>query len=56
MLGRIPYKNETDHVEELRTLAYSLWEDAGRPENKALDFWLKAKELLGIKEQSCLKS
>lgn len=29
--------------QEIREVAYRLWEQAGRPEGRALEFWLKAE-------------
>lgn len=33
------------HDEEVKVIAYRLWEDEGRPEGRALDHWLKAETL-----------
>ena len=33
------------HDDELRVIAYRIWEDEGRPEGRALDHWLKAETL-----------
>ena len=32
-------------AEAIRRTAYFLWEQDGRPEGKAQDYWLKAKEV-----------
>ena len=32
-----------DHEEQVRKRAHALWEDEGRPEGRALDHWLAAK-------------
>jgi hypothetical protein len=41
--------------EQIRSLAYSLWEEAGCPEGQAEAFWAKAEEQLGV-ESSDVKS
>ncbi|WP_250504111.1 DUF2934 domain-containing protein [Caballeronia sp. AZ7_KS35] len=33
--------------EQVRTLAYRLWEDAGSPEGRSEEFWAQAVEQLG---------
>jgi hypothetical protein len=38
--------------EQIRTLAYSLWEEAGSPEGQAEEFWAKAEEQLGVTRAS----
>ena len=35
---------DADLAEAIRRTAYFLWEQDGRPEGKAQDYWLKAKE------------
>ena len=37
--------NEVNREEEIRQLAYKLWEDAGRPDGHADSYWLKAETL-----------
>jgi len=36
--------------QQIREQAYYLWEKAGKPENRALDFWIIAEGLLSIPE------
>ena len=36
---------EFDRDEEIRQLAYKLWQDAGCPNGTDLEHWLKAQEL-----------
>ncbi|MGF6768709.1 hypothetical protein P3T18_001179 [Paraburkholderia sp. GAS199] len=38
--------------EQIRTLAFSLWEEAGSPEGKADEFWEKARQQLGVEGNS----
>lgn len=38
-------RTEFDHDEEIRQLAYRLWQDAGCPHGADLQHWLKAQEL-----------
>jgi len=33
------------HDDELREIAYKIWEEEGRPDGQALDHWLKAEVL-----------
>jgi hypothetical protein len=33
-------------ADRLRQTAYFLWEQDGRPEGRAFDYWLRAKEML----------
>lgn len=33
--------------ENVRQLAYSLWEKAGSPEGDGVDFWVEAEQLIG---------
>ncbi|SDR54010.1 Protein of unknown function [Paraburkholderia fungorum] len=34
--------------EQIRTVAFSLWEEAGSPEGQADEFWEKARQQLGV--------
>ena len=38
------------HEDRVRTIAYRIWEEEGRPDGRALDHWLKA-EILWDDEQ-----
>ena len=38
--------------EQVRTVAYRLWEEAGCPEGKADEFWDRARQELGMNETS----
>ncbi|SFV29093.1 Protein of unknown function [Devosia crocina] len=35
-----------DLATRIRDTAYFLWEQDGRPEGRAMDYWLKAKQML----------
>jgi len=35
-----------EHLAKVEKLAYRLWEREGRPEGRALAYWLKAERLL----------
>jgi hypothetical protein len=39
-------------AQEIRELAYALWEEAGSPEGREEEFWSKAKEQLGEKNST----
>ncbi|SAK94834.1 hypothetical protein AWB75_06856 [Caballeronia catudaia] len=34
--------------EQIRSLAYGLWEEAGCPEGRAAEFWAQAEKQLGV--------
>lgn len=36
-----------DREEKIRVRAHELWENAGRPEGKEMDFWLQAEQEIG---------
>jgi hypothetical protein len=36
----------TEVAETIRRTAYFLWEEAGRPEQRDFQYWLRAKEML----------
>jgi len=36
---------QTDHDEEVRLLAYGIWQEAGCPNGSELQHWLKAQEI-----------
>jgi hypothetical protein len=38
----MPEQND-DKKQAIRNIAYFLWESEGRPDGRALDFWLQAK-------------
>ena len=37
--------------EQVRTLAYHLWEEAGSPEGRADEFWAQALKQLGVQDE-----
>ncbi|WP_354059614.1 DUF2934 domain-containing protein [Devosia sp. 2618] len=38
-------QKNTEVAELIRRTAYFLWEQDGRPEGRAFDYWVKAKEM-----------
>ncbi len=38
-------KRNPELAQAIRATAYFLWEQAGRPEGGAVDYWLRAKEI-----------
>ncbi len=36
-----------DREEAVRTMAYRMWEEAGKPEGRAMDYWLEAEMAVG---------
>ena len=39
------------HEERIQERAYDLWERAGRPDGKAIDFWLQAEAEIVAEEK-----
>ena len=44
-LGVATLKRDPELAQAVRATAYFLWEQDGRPEGRAFDYWLKAKEI-----------
>jgi hypothetical protein len=42
--------DRADHEQRIRELAYHLWEQEGRPYGRDVEFWQRARELVGIEE------
>ena len=40
------------HFPAIQQIAYKLWEEAGRPDNRSLDFWLEAKRIYDARPRS----
>jgi hypothetical protein len=40
------------HQERIRERAYHLWEADGRPDGRDLEYWERARELVGIEESA----
>ena len=38
-------RKNSEVAESIRRTAYFLWEQDGRPEGRAFDYWLRAKEM-----------
>jgi Protein of unknown function (DUF2934) len=39
------------HEERIRERAYDLWERAGRPEGRAVEYWLQAEREIAAEEE-----
>ena len=39
------FKGEADREEEIRLIAYRIWEEEGRPHGRDLEYWQKAEEI-----------
>jgi hypothetical protein len=39
------------HEHKVRARAYEIWEDAGRPEGKAVEHWIRAEAEIAAEEQ-----
>ena len=40
------------HFPTIQQIAYKLWEEAGRPDNDSLDFWLEAERIYDARRRS----
>ena len=40
------------HFPTTQQIAYKLWEEAGRPDNRSLDFWLEAERIYDARRRS----
>ena len=40
------------HFPTIQQIAYKLWEEAGRPDNRSLDFWLEAERIYDARRPS----
>ena len=40
------------HSPTIQQIAYKLWKEAGRPDNRSLDFWLEAERIYGARPRS----
>jgi hypothetical protein len=45
-----PLENDPKRDRLIRERAYHLWEAEGRPEGRDLDYWERARELVGMEE------
>ena len=43
--------DRTSWEKTIREAAYQLWEQEGRPEGRAMDHWLEAREIHGEEEK-----
>jgi len=45
-----PLEDSPERDERIRTQAYHLWEQDGRPHGRDVEYWERARELVGIEE------
>ncbi|MBW4022681.1 MAG: DUF2934 domain-containing protein [Proteobacteria bacterium] len=45
-----PLKFDADREHRIRARAYHLWETEGKPEGRAVEFWERAAELVGMED------
>jgi Protein of unknown function (DUF2934) len=50
LLSDNPLQDTPERLSRIRDRAYKLWEEEGRPEGRDLEFWERAKELVGMEE------
>jgi len=49
---RNPLAVDPDHENRVRERAYHLWESEGRPHGRDVEYWERARELVGTEESS----
>ena len=49
---RNPLSVDPDHENRVRERAYHLWESEGRPHGRDVEYWERARELVGMEENS----
>jgi hypothetical protein len=47
-----PLEMTPEREQRIRELAYHLWEEDGRPHGRDLEYWERARELIGIEESA----
>jgi hypothetical protein len=45
-----PLENDPEREARIRARAYRLWEDDGRPHGRDVEFWERARTLVGMEE------
>jgi hypothetical protein len=51
-LSRNPLSIDPDREERVRERAYLLWEADGRPHGRDVEYWERARELVGMEESA----
>ncbi len=49
---RNPLSVDPDHEHRVRERAYLLWESEGRPHGRDVEYWERARELIGMEESA----
>ncbi len=49
---RNPLETDPDYERRVRERAYHLWEADGKPHGRDLEFWERARELIGMEESA----
>jgi len=49
---RNPLANDPDRERRVRERAYHLWESEGRPHGRDVEYWERARELVGMEESA----
>lgn len=47
-----PLDRDPDRENRIRDRAYKLWEEEGRPQGRDLEYWERARELIGMEESA----
>jgi hypothetical protein len=47
-----PLANDLDREKRVRERAYHLWESEGRPHGRDVEYWERARELVGMEESA----
>ncbi len=51
-LTRNPLAIDPDHEQRVRERAYHLWEADGKPHGRDVEYWERARELIGMEESA----
>ena len=49
---RNPLAIDPDHEQRVRERAYHLWESEGKPHGRDVEYWERARELIGMEESA----
>jgi hypothetical protein len=51
-MARNPLATDSEYEQRVRERAYHLWEADGKPHGQDLDYWERARELIGMEESA----
>ncbi|MGE0224230.1 MAG: DUF2934 domain-containing protein [Acetobacteraceae bacterium] len=47
-----PLENDPSREQRIRERAYQLWEDEGKPHGRDVEYWERARELVGMEDSA----